>query len=1661
MPSLLPSSSTCYALKLPQLDDHSAATLDETAKRKLTLECRTGAAVVLARSSVFVHGGLTVPLNFSSISSSQLQQELILHFAREKKSTISFNNLSEWISTETFFLDLISRKWERVETSLGKSSIPNITSVLENPMRERLFHTMSFAGSCLYVFGGLMVSPQSGYELIASNELWKLDLSTKTWTLISSDPSITRRFNHEAHILYGRNDDKDTRLVVTGGLNNMDKPIHSIDVYNLDKGTWESGSNTFGSPIKGMVTNIDGSAISLTRENNFSLLLEKSPDQTPSLIFYSPSNNLDTISENPIVAIPLESQTKGLRMSIYKDSGVLENRLKIPFHLQYPSGAHFGSNIIIFGFYPNSQTSNFHCFVYNIPSGKWSKISTTCDDTDLVRHRFWKLFIWESHHKAVILGSKLNDHCLPSVQKFDYLLCVGLPMLNLFHSTTFKPESDIPIPQSDSKSKTDHFESYSRYIAPPSELTSVTSVFPSYAMVLGKDALEVYGNLLSDFEIISEEGDSIGVPSFLLRKRWGRYFDMLIAQSYSRVCLEYESNSPHNDLLKSSSSNQSNSLGFVTKEGPTSSSQGSLEVFFNKHKGSTQSTASNVGKKSSSLLFSNRSNATSAAGPTSTLRGNDEDQSTESNNSNTGSSSYFPPTIESRAIASHSTGDLPKSSPLSSQTTSSSGGMFFRLPFQDGYENGSKNASANSHSPLASSLPPMDLDHGRDSEPHSFGKYNPSGLSALPISSTDRTASIHPTSSTIDTIRPSNRRASHPVSSGNNSGLNGHLSALNNLRYMPSPYSSRKASITSQTSSISYVSSSSDRMGNSIHPQHSGGSTGGLHAPIGSLNIQLPPQPKMPTEPLPSVPHQVPCDVSYSRRRSSDHSMAGFLRSAKNSPLSSRRSSLYHDASNHASLGSELPSFKLSLSRKGSVDQQPADDSFPAPMESGNLPTRSLDKQMLEDNSIDLEASTGSLNKSQSAKNNQPSSENSFAKTFVSSDGTRPSWAPTLDSSTSASSNVINELEPLLSPRSLYMPVPTSTLKALSEFFYTGQVNGKWLLSPVAIDLFIAAKYFEIPLLYDLMSEVLYSIIGKKEESFFVACASLKQLFTNKVSKYCNGDDAKIEDYLANHKNYLEFLKLENSLKNIDDGYFDISLMRKASTAMSVSTEGSKGNGSVDKATATEFDFSSTVNDPLLFNSAFRDNQIPSTPTGLTAFLSSAGSKKTGSGYSESFNKRKKSSLSNEVHLSINENPWEEARGKDGEAPFQTAFTMSDTIPEKQEKEGVQSNKSEDWSKNYKNGYEGEVDEDDEDEDEDGSDENGIREDYDEQEKLRFLSQDDQSDEEGKIIDARLSADENAAIETEANDENLNELIAGSNKQRNGSSSSSDSADLGVGIGLLSLSKFERKVREGDVEEPVDPLTKVSGDFGHIPNKHNTSGNKASKTHNLPTLETLASPDSLPPVDYVIELLYETAVLTCDIKLMVRTMDCIQLSKALKSLKRKLSHDIVLLDEELKRTEKPLGVVERKPRMAKSRKPKLESSFSEVLSPIPSFERISRSLSNLNLQKNVSRSVTPDLGKKNKPTPASDQLSPKRASSVLDETAQPASAPHKTSQGKPTKTKKAEAHYSSSGLTGAGIFLGGPFMTAPPSSSSGKRKKDSTTGSSAGGTNFPFFGRKK
>ncbi|QLQ79606.1 hypothetical protein HG537_0C02530 [Torulaspora globosa] len=1578
---LQPSSCSCYNLKLPTPPATiNSEPLDASMKRRYSLDCRTGAAVEHTRSNIFVHGGLTIPLNLTHVNSVQIQKELILYFAKEKVTGSSFKRLSDWISSETFFLDLITRTWERVEATVEDETRSDDDTNEENSVpvfKERLYHSMCFAGSCLYIFGGLVVSPHSGYELIATNELWKLNLQAKKWSLVSKDPQITRRFTHSMHTLNEEDDSKDTKIIITGGLNNIDKPVHHIDIFNITKNCWETETNS-SSPCR-IFANVDGEKLALVKESNYSILVENNEAKIPSLVFYaaekegSPRGKKNSVSGNegpPIIALPLLSESQGMRMISNTSSVAMD----MPSNLQYPTGDYFCYTIVMAGFYPNCQASSFCCFVYDIPSGRWTRVSIDCKEGDINKHRFWKLFVWQSHHQTILLGKRNDDGFLPSVQKFDFILTFGLPMISIYNkgvrssikqgfkvpahetSQTSDSPSSLSFPSdrtittgqeggdfrkaSYASTSTSQFESYIRYIAPPIEMTSIRTVFPPYAMVLGKDALEIFGNPLSDFEFITDKGDSIGVPLYLLRKRWGRYFDMLLSQGYVRACAEYENSGIPSEIIKISPY-PSQTMSFSKNSDVSSACP--LEAYFTS-KGQRRKSL----PKAQDKVPTADGDLAPAEHPLSHLMSN---SSTPPYFENDDEDPVSPPGV-ARTGKQHSNRDTKTIHRIGTgSTTSSSGGMVFRVPFQE-------------NPPLA---------------------YSDTNLVRSPaVEEKRRSSSV--ANAALDYLRPSHlaerwRRASHPnssISSPEESRFHG-----SSTRFAPlSGQSSRNTSITSQTSSVSYVSSSSDRMGNSIFAQGAGASN--TDSALGTiLNIALPPQTNMPNDPLPSVPQDA---ASTNSRRNS--LFVDFALSNRSSPFSSRRPS--HDR------------------RSSSSEAARPLDQFQT----------SLDRQLMEDRGRPTEAASGPHRSFFCRLNSRSADSGSTSSSKVStSDGNRLSLSSNTESTESGPSGTL-EWEPLLTPRTLYMPWPTATVRAFAEFFFTGHVNGKWALAPVVLNLLLMSKIYEIPLLYNLITEVLYSIVGRKEDSLYVICASLTDAFHNKVAAYCNNDETLIRSYLEGDELYAELMKVRQSLENIDNGTFDLDLIQKVTRAFSSSTHRSSESGLDKSSTAGISTFRSSVpggsNIPTVFAGGPRDSQDSDGSLIYPPSLSFSRRNQSTGGANMKF--KKKSSLSQEISSNLDDMPTP----KTARVSSDTALnTISDKLSE--ERESMLS---------------------------DGDDESTASsivssDPYKELDDENYATDEEY---ETTIIDARTSGYCDEEEEDSEYRRNISKLgsMSQKNKSDDSASSQSESDDINSDLGLLSINKMKRKIAgQLDLEESIDPLFKT-GFNPQSPARDSQSRDKFGSTSDShrerttneatsPTLENLASANALPPVDYVIKSIARTAALVNYPRMMVRCLDCLEISKRLRSIKKRLPAHFAKLDEECSMTT-PQEVLKRR-----------------LLDKQKSDSALAKNMST-NAPWNTSQEKKSPQAQKirsNSAMPSEHQVSPRTSLNRGDS--------ESLSIGTSSRKSQFRLGSESSMADNAPILMNPAFMPPPPTSSSRGRK---TYGSASTG-GFSFFGKKK
>lgn len=573
MSALQPSIFACFDLNLPSLPSNFdfKQRNSDIIREQFLLNCRTGAADTLFRSNYFVSGGLTIPLNLHSNLSNLINKELDSYF---DSHSITYYNLNDYISPEIFFLDLITRNWKRIHTAIDNESIRRILNQNNNKNNmntiiRRFFHSICYTDGFLYLFGGLCISPLDNKTLVPRNDLWKLNLNTKIWSLVSSDDNISTRFGASMFVINEYKDQEDSKLVLIGGFTFNDKPINSIDYFNLRTNTWEYSKSTLTN-----IVNIEQKPTSIDTTNSFFQIIEDNVANIPTLVFYSPCStrpgNKDLIKNNltPIVAQPLKSFQNGIRLQVtFEQFGFVRY---IPYNLTYLMGASYANNLIFAGYFKNYLPETFHCFCYNIQSRKYVKINTLCQSINEHHHRYWNAYIWKSHHQVLFFGSKFDDGNKPSVQKFDHILIGNLPVANTFLNPTnsrfsikksLEVDSDTTPSFNDNnfqykfntgkdnsteslltnrkKRQVSQFENYLKYVTPSNTYSSLGGIFPNYAIVLGKDLMNKFGQYIADFAFQTLDGDFVPVPGYLLRKRWGRYFNLLFSHAYVKTIEEH------------------------------------------------------------------------------------------------------------------------------------------------------------------------------------------------------------------------------------------------------------------------------------------------------------------------------------------------------------------------------------------------------------------------------------------------------------------------------------------------------------------------------------------------------------------------------------------------------------------------------------------------------------------------------------------------------------------------------------------------------------------------------------------------------------------------------------------------------------------------------------------------------------------------------------------------------------------------------------------------------------------------------------------------------------------------------------------------------------------------------------------------------------------
>lgn len=1042
MSSALPIPSRCHSLQLPPVEKDD----------RLNLNVRTGSASTLHNSFIFAFGGLTIGLDVSKITIS----DVLYTFSSTLVNSSKSKNIFRYLSNEMFYLSLIEKVWSRVQIS-AKDPKPS----------PRLFHEILAFNNCIYLYGGLIVNPKYKLTdeskvssvpqdlLVPTNDFWEFNLETNKWTCYTPEefvprPSFCNKMTSINSLSFAGKADH-FGVLIGGGKDANSNPIYTNLVFDLvDKkfipehfylnvnSLKENSSdiNNFSNTDDDYNLNIDymNSVIinfnnQFTHYNHLSIKDEVKPDLndegklSESLLIYSPVKDPSKIS-NPLLSFKISKTIKsGKILPVHRKFDDLNSKSNqiIPFNLRYPLGGLFGQNLILTGFLENDY--DISIFVFNKPTGKWSRLNVFCNH-DYGSHRFWGGFAWQSHHKVVLIGNSVTSRTTSAVRYFNNIITVSLPVTNILASSELAGGGHYH----DSEGNRIYFDDFNR-----------STTDDSTDSMKSSDGEKIEKSI--DRPLTPP--DSSRRPSYSSKGSRGSVSTSKSPRAISfSEYVHYAAPTNNFTTINSIFPPAAITLGrnFLDRFGDLTADFEIISVNGDRIPVSLMVLIERWGNYFIELLARGYVNAVEKFDQSQQM----EDKLRSSQDKSIGS-------LKASIASSHA----------SSISSSNSNDKKGRL---------SKNNSAVNTTTLTSVSSPQ--------------MKSPSTMS--PTKDEEKVDKTYHLSMPLSQKRSNDApqfRLPFQDSSSNNSNVSVEKvdkkedKSLNLPEKSIDPYSnnlvqSRKGSVSSFSSSSSLLAS---------HLQ--------------DIPSQLP----LPTEPIPPVPTN-PQFKSSSRKNSND--------------LSSPRGSLIHTLTQLRNIPVKSPRSSPFTSPRASISQQ------------GGLGLTNLNKL----GNFDM-SSSPIPNLKPEKKEVTPEPESNLSDE-------REEFNP-FNNILLNFENLENgtfQMESSLIPRKLYIPFTTTTIKAFCEYLYTGQIGNKWLLSPTTLDNLALARHYKVPLLYDLISEVLFGIIGRREIWVIKKANELKTEYFKLLSETNTPHDPDFEFPLDEYQGFID---------TVDDGYLDIALLKK------------------------------------------------------------------------------------------------------------------------------------------------------------------------------------------------------------------------------------------------------------------------------------------------------------------------------------------------------------------------------------------------------------------------------------------------------------------------------------------------------------------------------------
>lgn len=290
-----------------------------------------------------------------------------------------------------------------------------------------MFHSILIHDNYIYVAGGVNFDSENKLQVL--NDIWRFDTIDCKWKCYHElGNSLTPpRFDHlltyfSSLDFIGKPDSNGILMVggcdgKTAGegrkafvFNLQDQSMQYLDNSMMSEFVYNPNEVTNNPQEKPMSLRYSADAICTTRSEAHSQL---------QMVAFNKSLNKENFG--PLVII--NKDLKGMRIP---KGGRSETATP---NIQFPTMGKFGQNFILMGFEDNQ--SKISAYVYNYPSSTWTKLQISCLHK-IYTHKLTKSFVWTSHHKIIFLGSQSSKTTSGTVQYFDTIVLLSLPFTNIF-----------------------------------------------------------------------------------------------------------------------------------------------------------------------------------------------------------------------------------------------------------------------------------------------------------------------------------------------------------------------------------------------------------------------------------------------------------------------------------------------------------------------------------------------------------------------------------------------------------------------------------------------------------------------------------------------------------------------------------------------------------------------------------------------------------------------------------------------------------------------------------------------------------------------------------------------------------------------------------------------------------------------------------------------------------------------------------------------------------------------------------------------------------------------------------------------------------------------------------------------------------------------------